>query len=294
MFSEKKKIAIIGMSELGHKHFSELRRSDFFELVGIYDEKSNENFGKVELYRDLEELFDKAKPQAVIITSSQKNHKNLILKASKYVQNILIDAPLALNLEENREIRYNLANNDTNLAIFYKNRFNATINSLLREFSKGDQIYTMNFIKGKNSENSCDIMQNLLLKELDLARILCGSEISSFSSKTVTAPNSKEIIALSALGKSKNDILLTFVCSNVYPTLRHTIQISTSSGVYIADLLNFTLHKIAPSGNINLKVDNEDYCCRNGHKEFAEFCSGGMLKRLASIDESIKIREILQ
>ena len=42
------------------------------------------------------------------------------------------------------------------------------------------------------------------------------------------------------------------------------------------------------------KVDNEDYCCRNGHKEFAEFCSGGMLKRLASIDESIKIREILQ
>ncbi|MDA3055693.1 MULTISPECIES: Gfo/Idh/MocA family oxidoreductase [unclassified Campylobacter] len=294
MFSEKKKIAIIGMSELGHKHFSELRRSDFFELVGIYDEKSNENFGKVELYRDLEELFDKAKPQAVVITSSQKNHKNLILKASKYVQNILIDAPLALNLEESREIRYSLANNDTNLAIFYKNRFNATINSLLREFSKGDQIYTMNFINGKNSENSCDIMQNLLLKELDLARILCGSEISSFSSKTVTAPNSKEIIALSALGKSKNDILLTFVCSNVYPTLRHTIQISTSSGVYIADLLNFTLHKIAPSGNINLKVDNEDYCCRNGYKEFAEFCSGGMLKRLASIDESIKIREILQ
>ena len=88
MFSEKKKIAIIGMSELGHKHFSELRRSDFFELVGIYDEKSNENFGKVELYRDLEELFDKAKPQAVVITSSQKNHKNLILKASKYVQNM--------------------------------------------------------------------------------------------------------------------------------------------------------------------------------------------------------------
>ena len=32
----KKKIAIIGMGELGQKHFSELRRSDYFELVALY------------------------------------------------------------------------------------------------------------------------------------------------------------------------------------------------------------------------------------------------------------------
>ncbi|MBO7370531.1 MAG: Gfo/Idh/MocA family oxidoreductase [Campylobacter sp.] len=293
MVLTKKKIAIIGMGEVGRKHFSELRRSDFFELVGIYDEKSNENFGKVDLYNNLDKLFSEKNPEAVIITTPQNTHKNFVLKAIRYAKNILVEAPFALNLEECRELKYNAKNNETNLAIFYLDRFNPTVVSLLREFSRGDTIYTMNFINGKNDETKCDIKANLLPQELDLVRILSGSEISSFDIKTINNEN-KEITALCGLGKSKNDILFTLVASNLYPALRHSIQISTSSGMYIADLINFTLHKITTNGNINLKVDNENFCCRHAHKEFAEFCSGGMLKRLASIDESIKIREILQ
>ncbi|MBP5778840.1 MAG: Gfo/Idh/MocA family oxidoreductase, partial [Campylobacter sp.] len=282
-----------GMGEVGRKHFSELRRSDFFELVGIYDEKSNENFGKVDLYNNLDKLFSEKNPEAVIITTPQNTHKNFVLKAIRYAKNILVEAPFALNLEECRELKYNAKNNETNLAIFYQDRFNPTVVSLLREFSRGDTIYTMNFINGKNDETKCDIKANLLPQELDLVRILSGSEISSFDIKTINNEN-KEITALCGLGKSKNDILFTLVASNLYPALRHSIQISTSSGMYIADLINFTLHKITTNGNINLKVDNENFCCRHAHKEFFEFCDGGMLKRLASIDESIKIREILQ
>ena len=68
--------------------------------------------------------------------------------------------------------------------IFYKDRFNTTIMSLLREFAKGETIYTMNFINGKSSECKSDITANLLLKELDLARILSASEICNFESKS--------------------------------------------------------------------------------------------------------------
>ena len=293
MVLTKKKIAIIGMDQAGRKHFSELRRSDYFELVGIYDEKSDENFGKVDLYDNLDKLFSEKNPEAVIITTPQNTHKNFVLKAIKYAKNILIEAPFALNLEECRELKYNAKNNETNLAIFYQDRFNPTVMSLLREFSKGDTIYTMNFINGKNDETKCDIKANLLLQELDLARILSGCEISSFDIKTINDEN-KEISALCGLGKSKNDILIALVASNLYPAPRHSIQISTSSGMYIADLINFTLHKITTNGNMNLKVDNENFCCRHAHKEFFEFCQGDMLKRLASIDEAIKVREILQ
>ena len=204
-----------------------------------------------------------------------------------------MQAPFALNLEECREMKYALSSNETNLAIFYQNRFNPAVNSLLREFSKGDKIYTMNFINGKNDETKCDIMKDLLLQELDIIRVLCGCEISSFQTKSIN-DEGKEVGALCAMGKSKSEILITLVASNLYPTPRHTIQISTSSGIYLADLINLTLHKITQNGNINLKVDNESFCCRHAHKEFFEFCEGDMLKRLASIDEVIKIREILQ
>ena len=293
MISAKRKIAIIGMGEAGRKHFSELRRSDSFELVGIYDDKCKDDFGRVDLYDDLDKLFSEKNPEAVVITTPQNTHKNFILKSVRYAKYILVGAPFALNLEESREIKYTVRNNDANLAIFYEERFNPTVMSLLREFAKGEKIYTMNFINGKNSEEKCDIKTNLLLKELDLARILCGAEISNFQCNTLIDENG-EISALSGLGKSKNDILLTLVCSNLYSVPRHTVQISAQSGVYIADLINFTLHKITANGNINLKVDNENFCCRQGYKEFLEFCENGTLKRLASIDETIKTREILQ
>ena len=43
----KKKISIIGLGKIGKKHFSELRRSDYFELVGICDKNEKlDNFAK--------------------------------------------------------------------------------------------------------------------------------------------------------------------------------------------------------------------------------------------------------
>lgn len=294
MISAKKKIAIVGMNESGHRHFSELRRSDYFELVGIYDKDCKEDFGRIDLYHDLDKLFDEKKPEAVVICATQYKHKNLILKIINHARNLLIEAPFAINLEESREIKYAARNSEANIAIFYKNRFNPTVMSLLREFAKGEKIYTMNFINGQIGENGFEIENNTLLKELDLARILSASEIGDFESQTTIDKKSKKVVALSGLGRSKNDILLTFICSNLYAVPKHNIHISTSGGVYLADLLNLTLHKFTQNGNINLKVDNENFCCRHAHKEFFEFCDGGMLKRLASIDESIKIREILQ
>ena len=294
MISAKKKIAIIGMNEIGHKHFSELRRSDYFELVGVYDKDCKDDFGRIDLYDDLDRLFEEKNPDAVVVCVAPNEHKSLIFKIITYVRNILVDAPFALNLEECREIKYAARNNEANIAIFYEDRFNPTIMSLLKEFSKGFKIYTMNFIRGIDNENKANIMNDFLLKELDLARILSGYEISSFESKNLFDESGKEIQAISVSANIKNEILLSFICSNLYVVPIHSIQISANSGVYLADLQNFTLHKLTPNGNINLKVENENFCFRLAQQEFYEFCENGVLKHLAGIDEVIKIRELLK
>lgn len=90
----KKKISIIGLGKIGKKHFSELRRSDYFELVGICDKNEKlDNFARFEFFNDIENMFVTSKPQAVIIATPSKTHKEIILKSMKYVKNIFVESP---------------------------------------------------------------------------------------------------------------------------------------------------------------------------------------------------------
>ena len=164
----KKKIAIIGLGELGAKHFKELRRSDYFDLVALYDREKTDDFGpRYPLYNDLVKMFDSTKPDAVVIATPPSSHKEIILKCIPFTKNIFVESPFAGNLSEAREINYSATINSAKLAIGYSTRYNPVIISLCRELAKDEKIYSINFINGfsKDSENS---IASELIKDFDL------------------------------------------------------------------------------------------------------------------------------
>lgn len=289
----KKKISIIGLGKIGKKHFSELRRSDYFELVGICDKNEKlDNFARFEFFNDIENMFVTSKPQAVIIATPSKTHKEIILKSMKYVKNIFVESPCTENLEQVREMRYAANTSQTKIAVGFNERFNPTVISLLREFKKeNEEIYSISIIRSCDCGEDIDIIDDLLLKDLDLVRFIFKTEISNINVKRSSFENKKVI---SSNLKTKNGILVNIISGSLYPIDRVFMEISAKSGVYLADLVNFTLHKITMNGRVNLRVENEDFSIRNEHKCFLDVCENKEFGNLASMEDVIKIREILR
>ena len=289
----KKKISIIGLGKIGKKHFSELRRSDYFELVGVCDKNEKlDNFARFEFFSDIENMFVTSKPQAVIIATPSKTHKEIILKSMKYVKNIFVESPCTENLEQVREMRYAANTSQTNIAVGFNERFNPTVISLLREFKKeNEEIYSISIIRSCDCDKDIDITNDLLLKDLDLVRFILKTEISNIDVKKSSFEN-KEVVSSNL--KTKNGILVNIISGSLYPIDRVFMEISAKSGVYLADLVNFTLHKITMNGRVNLRVENEDFSIRNEHKCFLDVCENKEFGNLANMEDVIKIREILR
>ena len=228
----------------------------------------------------------------MIIATPSKTHKEIILKSMKYVKNIFVESPCTENLEQVREMRYAANTSQTKIAVGFNERFNPTVISLLREFKKeNEEIYSISIIRSCDCYQNIDIINDLLLKDLDLIRFILKTEISNIDVKKSSFEN-KEVVSSNL--KTKNGILVNIISGSLYPIDRVFMEISAKSGVYLADLVNFTLHKITMNGRVNLRVENEDFSIRNEHKCFLDVCENKEFGNLANMEDVIKIREILR
>ena len=63
--------------------------------------------------------------------------------------------------------------------------------------------------------------------------------------------------------------------------------------MYFGDLISITLFKITPDGRVNLRVDRDDFSLRREHEAFCAMCDSSTNAGLASVEDAIKIREII-
>ena len=281
----KKKVVLIGSDDCGYKHFSELRRSDNFDLVGILcKNKNNYDFGKFKVFNDMSDMFMSVKPDATIITNPTKE---LILKCIRYSKNIFSEPLKSISLSEIREINYAVKTNNINFTIGFNLRFNPAILSIIKELKKESDIFSINFINYDKDEY-------FLLECIDLLKIISNSEISSFISDKTYEKNSKIIKNIGCILKMKNGILANLLCLNSENMTEKIVEITTKNGIFYADLNNLTLTKKSQNGRVNFKVEKDNFAIRNMHKEFANFCENPKNNTLSNIDETIKILETIK
>ena len=68
----KLKIGIIGYCSTGKKHYLELRRSNEFEICGIFDKDNVDEFCRADFYTNFKEFIEVAQPQAVVLCSPRE------------------------------------------------------------------------------------------------------------------------------------------------------------------------------------------------------------------------------
>lgn len=294
---DKISVAIVGFENITKAYYNDLRRSDYFNLVGICKQGSKKILSDVRanIYEDLNELYSHHSPEAIIITTPSNLHKKTFLQCQKYAKNFLIHAPLSTHMGDANEISYIAKENNLKVCVGYNTRFNPTIISLKRALKKEEKIYSINIIHSSPYpyDTLDGIKMSFTMSDLDLIRYLCSSEITEFSASTNSVEDRNIDDVLCARVKTANGVVCSIINSWNYKINRFYAEISCSSGHYMADLISFNLRKMDERGLINLRVDNEDMSIRCQNGEFFEYCSSGKIGNLVSINDSIAITKVV-
>lgn len=287
----KLKIGIVGYSDVGKRHYAELRRSDKFEVCGVFDKQNTDTFCRADFFTDFKSFIEVAKPQAIVLCLPYQETMDAFCQSVKYCQNILISRPIFKNASELKEIKYAAGVNKARVCTGVDERFNPTVVSLKRALAREEEVYSINIAHFKPSHEG-NIINELSLCDIDLAKTLVESEICEFScmqtNKTNTRSSDNAIINF----KSKNQILVSIADSFCGSFERFGIEVNAKSGVYFGDLIHYRLHQLTEDGQINLKIDAQMNELRAQYDAFYDLCQSGDSDELSSVDDAIKIKEL--
>ena len=134
---------IIGVGIKGTGYIDLLNQDPRTEIVGIYDideklmkEKAQKH--NLKAFKSSKEMFKEGNLDFVYIGTPDFAHTEYILQAVEYNVNVLVEKPLATNLEEAEQIYKVVKNSDIKFMIAFSNRFNQPFIVAKRAIDKGE------------------------------------------------------------------------------------------------------------------------------------------------------------
>ena len=137
-------VALIGCGRIAIRH-SELLGN--FHIAGLklacvcdIDEEKAKNIGKkfsVPFYFDYHEMISKEDIDIIVILSESGNHAKHILDVIKYNKAIVVEKPMALRLDDAKEIISKCKSCNIPLFVVKQNRFNLPIKKTRQAFEQG-------------------------------------------------------------------------------------------------------------------------------------------------------------
>lgn len=287
----KLKIGIVGYNLVGKRHYMELRRSDKFEVCGVFDRENRDDACRAPFFDDFKEFIENAQPQAVVLCLPQHEMIEAFCQCVKYCQNILISRPIFKSVSELKEIKYAAGVNKARVCTGVDERFNPTVFSLKKALLREEEIYSISIAHFKPLCEG-NIINELSLCDIDLAKNLAGSEICDFFYTQTNKTNKRLSDNVGISLKMKNQILVNITDSFCGSLERFKIEVNAKDGVYFGDLIDYKLHRVSENGQMNLKTDSLNNEIKAQYEAFYDLCQSGESSELSNIDDAIKIREL--
>ncbi len=135
-------VAVIGVGNMGRAHARIYYQLNNVNLVAISD--LNETIGRevadkfsTKFYKDYREMLSKEKIDAISIVVPTKYHKQVSLFCIKEGKHILVEKPIAENIEDAQEIINTAEKKEIKLAVGHIERFNPAVIELKKQIDKG-------------------------------------------------------------------------------------------------------------------------------------------------------------
>ena len=287
----KLKIGIVGYNLVGKRHYMELRRSDKFEVCGVFDRENRDDACRAPFFDDFKEFIENAQPQAMVLCLPQHEIVEAFCQCVKYCQNILISRPIFKSVSELKEIKYAAGVNKARICTGVDERFNPTVFSLKKALLREEEIYSISIAHFKPLYEG-NIINELSLCDIDLAKNLAGSEICDFFYTQTNKTNKRLSDNVGISLKMKNQILVNITDSFCGSLERFKIEVNAKDGVYFGDLIDYKLHRVSENGQMNLKTDSLNNEIKAQYEAFYDLCQSGESSELSNIDDAIKIKEL--
>ncbi|AJC92845.1 oxidoreductase, Gfo/Idh/MocA family [Campylobacter subantarcticus LMG 24377] len=282
------KIGLIGLGKMGKNHLRELERNLRVKEIYLYDPFNEEQFIHP-VYKNFDEFLEQ-KLDGVVIATPTHTHLDIAIKVFSRVKNVLIEKPLALNLDEILILQQKAKEHKVKVGVGFCERFNPAVLTL-KEKLLDDEIVSINIQRISpypQRINDVGVLSDLSVHDIDLVRFLSQEQILKANIYKSLHHDKFENEAMISL-KLENILVNIHDSWNGQYIIRKIILLGKKR-TYELDLKNFELF-------INMqKIPNlyENSPLYAEHEAFFDLVLNGDGKNLASIEDALKVQEILE
>jgi len=243
------KIALIGVGNMGRIHLRVLMDIPGVELVGVADPDietarlAAQKYG-VPVFSDYQKLIAEKKPQAVVIATPTRFHKEITLAAIEQGAHVLVEKPIAATVADAEKMIAAAEEAKVVLAVGHIERFNPAVLELKRRIDLGElgRVFVIHARRQSpfpRRITDVGVASDLATHELDMMRYFAGSNVISLSaevSQVLPHPPLEDIVF--GLLRFENGVLGILDVNWVTPTTVRELAITGERGMFIVNYLS--------------------------------------------------------
>lgn len=204
------KYALIGCGRISKNHIVAAKKNNL-EIVAVCDvipsnmehvlELNNlEKNSDIKRYTDYKQMIQETHPQLVSIATESGKHANIALYCIDNNINVIIEKPMAMNLNDADEIIKRSKENNIKVAACHQNRFNVAVQKMRKALDSGrfgkishgsinvrwnrDKSYYNQALWRGTWEEDGGCLMNQCIHGVDLFRWMMGNEVSEIYAQT--------------------------------------------------------------------------------------------------------------
>ena len=251
------RVALIGLGAMGRNHLRVLSDLDGVELVAVCDldpEAAGAASRKYSVpgYSSWGEMLDRERLDAVVVAVPTRFHMEAGLAAIDHGLHLLVEKPIASNLEEGRRLVNAAAAADLVLAVGHIERFNPAVAEVQRRVASGEigrlfQLQARRQGPFPARIRDVGVVIDLATHDLDVMHHVAGSEVQRLYAETEQRIHTDHEDILNALLKFESGVLGVLQVNWLTPTKIRELSVLGEGGMFVCNYLTqeLTLFKNA-------------------------------------------------
>lgn len=246
------KAAVVGVGSMGLNHLRVYNELDDVEISAVADDNPErldyvKSKYSVATYSDYRDLLNKEKPDAVSIAVPTSLHEDVSIAALESGAHILVEKPIAGNLESGEKIIACAKRCQRKLMVGHIIRFNPALQMLKQKLDEGMlgrifQIFCRRAGPFPMRIRDVGVVVDLAPHDIDIMRFLSGLEPKHVFAETLQKIHTQHEDLLLALLRFPNDIAGALEINWLTPTKVREINVLGERGLFRVDDLTQDLY----------------------------------------------------
>ena len=287
------RVGVIGVGSMGRNHARVYADLPEVELVGVADADlgaATDIAGKygAQPYQDFEKLLDDGQLDAVTVAVPTVDHLKVALQVIERGIHLLIEKPIAFNVDEGERIIEAANRAGVKLMIGHIERFNPAVIALKQQLSDGvlGRVFQIDARRqGPFPARITDVgvVIDLAVHDLDVMRYITGAEISRAFAETERRIHSSHEDLLTGLVRLDDGTVGTLTINWLTPTKIRELYVTGERGMFRVDYLTQDLYFFE-----NATADSADWEALRMLRGVSE---GRMIRHVVAKKEPLRIEQ---